>query len=113
MFTDDDLDRWASELRARLVALGTNAPARTKDRAVVELDQQMVGRLSRMDAMQQQAMAQATYQRRLAEMSRAKAALARMEEGEFGYCLECGEVIASKRLDYDPSLPTCVTCASG
>jgi len=82
-------------------------------RAPVELQQDSVGRLSRMDAMQQQAMAQAQERRRKAERARIKAALERLDQGEWGYCLNCGEEIAAKRLAHDPSVAACVKCASG
>ncbi len=81
-------------------------------RAVVELQQDSVGRLSRMDALQQQAMAMAADERREAYKARIAAALKRLDEGEWGYCLQCGEKIASKRLINDPSVPACITCAS-
>ncbi len=77
----------------------------------VALDQQSVGRLSRMDALQQQAMARATQARRDQQKARIMAALARISEHEFGYCLSCGEDIAPQRLDLDPTVPTCLTCA--
>ncbi len=80
---------------------------------VVELQQDSVGRLSRMDALQQQAMAQAQSRRREAERMRIAAALERLEEDEWGHCLNCGQEIAEKRLRHDPSVPLCVTCASG
>ncbi len=80
---------------------------------IVELDQQSVGRLSRMDAMQQQEMAKATQARRNLMKPRIEAALARIDEGEFGYCLTCGDDIALKRLEIDPTIPTCLSCASG
>lgn len=81
--------------------------------AVVELDQQAVGRLSRMDALQQQAMAKATEANRNRDISGIKAALERLEEGEFGECVECGEPIAPKRLELNPVVLTCISCASG
>ena len=62
--------------------------------------------------MQQQAMANATSQRRKAEIMQAKAALKRIEDGEYGYCIECGEDIALKRLEHNPTVATCITCAS-
>lgn len=80
-------------------------------RDTVTLDQQSVGRLSRMDAMQQQAMAQATERQRASEISRIDAALKRLEEGDYGYCTECGEEIAEKRLDIDPAATHCINCA--
>ena len=79
----------------------------------VTLDQQSVGRLSRMDALQQQAMAKATGSRRAQQRVKIAAALARMDEGEFGFCVECGEDIAVKRLELDPTVATCVNCARG
>ena len=75
------------------------------------LDQQAVGRLSRMDALQQQAMARAAQERRTRMKARIDAALARLQEGEFGYCTECGEEISPARLDLDPTVPTCIQCA--
>lgn len=80
-------------------------------RAPVALDQQSVGRLSRMDAMQQQAMARADAQRRSAELARIAAALARIEVGEYGDCTQCGEPIAEGRLRHDPSAARCIACA--
>lgn len=78
----------------------------------VELDQTKVGRLSRMDALQSQAMAKATNQRRDQELKRIGAALRRMDEDEYGYCLDCGELIAPKRLQANPAAPRCIGCAS-
>lgn len=79
----------------------------------VTLDQQSVGRLSRMDALQQQAMAKATQARRGQIRQKIEKALARMDEGEYGFCAECGEEIAPKRLELDPTVPTCINCARG
>jgi DnaK suppressor protein len=79
---------------------------------VVELDQTRQGRLSRMDALQGQAMAQETERRRQAELKRIEAALARIKSGDFGYCLSCDEEIAAKRLEFDPSVSLCVDCAA-
>lgn len=79
----------------------------------VTLDQQAVGRLSRMDAMQQQAMAKATQARRDQVKTRIAAALKRMNEDEYGYCTECGDDIPTKRLELDPTTPQCISCASG
>lgn len=78
----------------------------------VELDQQAIGRLSRMDALQQQAMAIALEKRREIEITRLQQALARMDEDEFGYCEDCGEDIAIKRLEIDPATTRCISCAS-
>jgi len=82
------------------------------DRKPVELDQSQVGRLSRMDAMQVQEMALEQERRREIEIKRINAALERIGEGEYGFCLKCGEGISPKRLKFDPSTPMCVHCTS-
>jgi len=87
--------------------------ATEEDRKPVELDQSMVGRLSRMDALQGQAMQLETERRRGVEMQRINAALLRIENDEFGYCVTCGEEIEKKRLEHDPTAPTCMVCAKG
>lgn len=77
----------------------------------VELDQTRVGRLSRMDALQSQAMAKETERRRQQELVRIDVALGRLEDGTYGECLDCGELIAEKRLAFDPSALLCIDCA--
>jgi len=78
---------------------------------IVELDQSRVGRLSRMDALQGQAMSQETQRRRQLELQRISTALRRIESDEYGYCLKCDEEIAIRRLEIDPAAPLCITCA--
>jgi len=77
----------------------------------VELDQARLGRLSRMDALQSQAMSLEVKRRREMEIRRIASALNRIEDQTFGYCLQCDELIALKRLELDPSLPLCIACA--
>ena len=79
----------------------------------VELDQQSVGRLSRMDSLQSQAMAQAQQRRRNSQKNALAAALHRLDEGEFGYCDDCGDAIAEARLKTNPALVHCISCARG
>lgn len=81
--------------------------------ATVELDQQAIGRLSRMDALQNQAMAKAGQARRQAQRTRLKAAQVRIDEGEFGYCEDCGDEIGDGRLELDPAATRCISCANG
>ncbi|KJS18615.1 MAG: molecular chaperone DnaK [Hoeflea sp. BRH_c9] len=82
-------------------------------RAPVELDQQSVGRLSRMDAMQQQAMAAAQERARKRDLVRIEMAERRLAAGDYGWCADCGEAIADKRLEIDPMAEKCIRCASG
>ena len=77
----------------------------------VELDQSRVGRLSRVDALQIKAMEEASARRRSEERRRIYGALGRIEEGDYGLCIDCEELIPLGRLEIDPSLPRCVLCA--
>ena len=106
------LNKFRQQILATLADLHSQDDLGEESQRTVTLDQQSVGRLSRMDAMQQQAMAKATQTRRNQMKLRIKNTLARMDEGEFGYCADCGEDIPIKRLELDPTVATCVSCAS-
>jgi DnaK suppressor protein len=103
----------AAALNARLAALDAEDAAGQQGQKTVTLDQQAVGRLSRMDALQNQAMAQATARRRGAERQRIIAALARIAAGDYGYCVTCGDEIAPARLATDPAIALCAACMRG
>jgi DnaK suppressor protein len=77
----------------------------------VQLDQQSVGRLSRIDALQAQQMAQASEQRRQETLTRIQGALRRIEAGTFGECFVCGELVDERRLSVDPTTTRCLACA--
>ena len=80
-------------------------------RAPVELDQQSVGRLSRMDALQKQNMELATEHRRQMRVKAIEAAIKRIDNGDFGYCLICDEKIAPQRIELDPAISCCISCS--
>ena len=100
-------------LKARLAELRSTSALGKDSRKPVALDQASVGRLSRMDAMERQAMAKAAEGKRALEIRRIKAALERLEQGEYGWCEACGEAIAKGRLKVDPAAHLCLSCASG
>ncbi len=102
-----------TKIRERLAELEQLSASGQKAQAVVELDQQAVGRLSRMDALQNQAMAKAQQTNRDIEKSRLQAALVRIEEEEYGYCEDCGDRIPDARLTLDLAAIRCVNCAAG
>jgi DnaK suppressor protein len=77
----------------------------------VALDQNSVGRLSRMDAMQGQAMAQASANLQRQRLSQIEAALQRVDDGDYGRCLECDDYIAQERLIVDLTADYCIACA--
>ena len=103
-------------MRRKLIALREEleSVAKTSDEAsqVVELDQSKIGRLSRMDALQAQAMSQASGRRREASLKAIDKALKRIDDDAFGACQSCDEPIAAKRLEFDPAASLCIECAT-
>ena len=97
----------------QLSALEQDNALGQSSQALVTLDQQSVGRLSRMDALQSQVMAQATQKRRHVLRRGLLSALQRLKEDNFGFCEDCGEDSAPKRLDFNPTVLLCVGCAFG
>ncbi len=106
-----ETEHYRALLLKRRAALASVADEGAAAAATVELDQTRVGRLSRMDALQGQAMARATAGRRQLELTRIDSALARIDEGRYGICVRCGEDIAPARLAVDPAAVVCVDCA--
>jgi len=102
-----DLEYFKKRLEQRLSELTGGQ----KGTGPVELDPSRVGRLSRMDAMQHQAMAQAAVRLTEMEEQRIGTALNRMTSGEYGYFMNCEEEIAEGRLRAEPSALTCIACA--
>lgn len=104
------------EQRRRLLDMRLELERQAADGAAaastVMLDQTAVGRLSRMDAMQSQAMSEQAQRSRTARLVSIEAALLRLEAGGYGDCQDCGELIAPGRLEIDPLAVLCIACAS-
>jgi len=45
------------------------------------------------------------------EIASTERALGRIESGEYGYCVECGEEISDGRLEARPEAALCINCA--
>jgi DnaK suppressor protein len=105
-----------ASLRKRLIeqrdALLDVADSSREAAGTVELDQTRVGRVSRMDALQAQAMAKESNRRRQIALQRIEGALQRMNDGEYGYCASCDEPIMASRLEVEPGALLCIECAS-
>jgi DnaK suppressor protein len=106
-----DLEMFRDMLLRRREAIDRISETGRDAAQTVELDQTRTGRLSRMDALQSQAMARAAEGRRRLELQRIEAALARLDEGTFGECLACGDMISVGRLKTDPTATLCLACA--
>ena len=108
---NNDLDHLATMIRSEMDQLKYLSETAKDSRAPVALGQQSVGRLSRMDAMQQQSMELATEERRQQRLAALAAALRRVDSAGYGYCLECDDKIAAGRLAVDPAVTLCIDCA--
>ncbi len=69
-----------------------------------------IGRLSRMDAMQQQSMLKANRSAAQLRLQQVEGALLRWREGEYGECQSCGEWVGFPRLKARPEAPFCLSC---
>jgi DnaK suppressor protein len=76
----------------------------------VSLDQQAFGRVSRVDAIQQQQIAKANQDNNKIRLARVIAALDAVQTGDYGYCEHCGESIAYARLKAQPAAVLCLSC---
>ena len=112
MLTVDQMIELEILTRDEIKRLESETSDSRKDAEAVSPDKS-IGRLSRLDAMQMQAMAVAAQQRRRIEQDMIDAALQRIEMGDYGFCVRCGEPIAPARLQHVPAVPTCLECAKG
>ena len=115
MSDDDELtEAQLEELHQDMLALGQELEellsANKEQSKPVELDQAAIGRLSRMDAIQQQQMAGAQRRRNELRHKQLAAALERFEEDDYGLCARCELPIGYKRLKARPESPMCITC---
>ncbi|WP_417429236.1 TraR/DksA family transcriptional regulator [Kiloniella sp.] len=107
-----NLKKVATKLEKRKTEISDVRTSSQQSRDVVELDQSKVGRLSRMDALQSQAMSLESERRRQVELNKIATTLTRLQNGNYGYCLRCDEEIQIKRLELDPTVTLCIDCAT-
>lgn len=107
--TDEQLKTLHTALEALEAQITEELAQTDQSAATVELDQP-IGRLSRVDALQQQKMAEATQRRQELRLQQVRAALRRVEHDEYGYCLGCDDPIGYPRLAARPESPLCLGC---
>lgn len=112
MLNDVQKQRYRQQLLVLQQELEELSEAAEQGAGTVELDQARVGRLSRMDALQGQAMSQETQRRRKVQLTEVRRALQRIENDGYGECQECGEDITLERLDFIPETKLCIVCAN-
>ena len=111
MLSNEQLAAYETQLRALSDALERQLQDHESSSATVDLDQP-IGRLSRMDALQQQSMSQYNRTRTQIRLKKIEAALLSIARGDYGECRICGDDIGTKRLDIAPETPLCIQCQS-
>jgi DnaK suppressor protein len=99
------------ELERQLARLERSMAVTEEAVRPVQLDQQAVGRLSRMDSLQNQHMSRNLQEREQVRYGAIRAALNRMDEGSYGICTGCGGEIEGGRLFVVPEAEHCPGCA--
>jgi len=109
MFSTEQLDRYHQKLQQLRADLQSMLEDSSGSDDVVTLDQSRVGRLSRLDAIQQQQMAKASRSAYKQRLMKVEQVLREFDDG-YGYCEECGEEINPRRLEVYPETLLCITC---
>ncbi|MFT4815857.1 MAG: DnaK suppressor protein [Pseudohongiellaceae bacterium] len=114
LILDQLTPKQTQELRSLLQANKTKLEQQLLDAesatGVVTLDQSTVGRVSRVDAMQQQSMAVSTRAKAESTLRKVLIALKRIDREDFGYCGQCDEPIQFNRLKVQPQASHCLKC---
>jgi len=72
-----------------------------------------LGRLTRMEAMNEQEVSQRILEETLLRQTRLRNALSRIDSEMFGVCIECEEEIGIGRMTVRPESVRCIDCANG
>jgi|GEM_PF-123345 len=107
--TDAETEELAVLLRAMETDIQASLDQSVAGAKAVDLDQP-IGRVSRIDAIQQQKMVQAQRSRLVVRLEQVRAAIAKIAEDEYGYCNRCDDPIGYPRLKSKPESPLCLGC---
>ncbi len=110
--TEVEMSNFKQQLESQQETLQIQLQQSDDNTKPVTLDQQSVGRVSRIDAIQQQQMASANRDHTIALLQEVGAALKRIESDEYGLCQICDEPIALPRLQAQPHTANCISCQS-
>lgn len=112
VLTPEQLDEIRQELRRSLARLERSMKSNGNGRAP-DLDQSAVGRLSRIEALQNQGMTQTLQERERLQLEQVLKALERIDAGTFGFCTDCRSPIRYERLLVFPEALNCANCGTG
>jgi DnaK suppressor protein len=83
----------------------------SEDAAAAVAPDKGLGRLSRMEAMQDQQLVMEMRRRKKRQLVEIKLAISRLEMGNYGTCVFCGKEIHPERLEVAPEVQTCMSCS--
>jgi DnaK suppressor protein len=106
----EQLTELKTELERQLGRLRRSMKVSDEALRPVELDQTAVGRLSRIDSLQNQSMTRSLHQREEVRLAHIQGALMRFDSGTYGRCVECDSPVPFARLFVFPEAPTCQAC---
>jgi DnaK suppressor protein len=109
--TDSELRELGARLRETAQEISSALASSEDSERPVDLEEP-IGRISRMDAIQQQKMAKASRSRLKTRLQAIGAATARLEAGDYGDCALCDDPIGFGRLSARPETPLCMPCQS-
>ena len=110
--TSEQLNQIRDELLRTLQRLERNARVNGNGHNR-EIDQSAVGRLSRIEAIQNQGFTQNLQDRERMQLEAVVDALKRLEAGTYGLCTACHAPIRFERLVVFPETRTCNQCSVG
>jgi DnaK suppressor protein len=71
-----------------------------------------IGRISRMDAINNKSVTEASLRQAEEKLKNLNRVLSRVGTRDFGICIKCGKPIPEGRIRYRPESLTCVNCAT-
>jgi DnaK suppressor protein len=107
--TSEQLDQIRDELKRTLSRLERSTQT-SLERRSTEIDQGTVGRLSRIEAIQNQGLIRTLHEREQLQMEQVMEALERIASGSYGICTDCRAPILFERLSIFPETRTCNHC---
>ncbi len=108
--TQEQLEELTQNLQSLRDTLQQQLAQSSESAQAVTLDQQAFGRVSRIDAIQQQSMAKAGKAQCEQQLRQVFRALADVDSGDYGFCRSCDNPIGYKRLKIRPETPLCLIC---
>lgn len=108
--TPEQIAELQEELERQLARLERSMRTTEEAMEPVELDQAAVGRLSRIDSLQNQGLTRNLQERERVKLAQIQGAFRRLTEGTYGLCITCGSEVPFGRLYVVPEAPTCTAC---